>query len=66
MRPILRFVENKVIDISEDVPLGVTVMVFNRSGACLMCGHTPGREVRKGTCCLCIDCICCTRKGEKQ
>ena len=59
----LHFVENKMTGFSEEPSAGVVELVFNRSGVCLLCGHTPGREVQRGACCCCVDCICCAKRG---
>ncbi len=58
---IMRFVENKAVDppISERPSEGQVQMLFNRSGGCLMCGHTPGSDK---DCCPCYRCVCCTKK----
>jgi len=63
MTPALRFVENKATGISETPSKGVVEMTFNRSGACLMCGHTP---VVNGVCCQCQSCICCTTRRPEE
>lgn len=66
MAVALRFVENKATGFSEEPPKGLVEMVFAASGVCLMCGHTPGREVQQGACCCCGDCICCTKQEERS
>lgn len=66
MPAALRFVENKVTGFSQKPSEGVIELVFNRHGVCLMCGHTPGREVQQGACCLCVDCICCIKRTDRR
>jgi hypothetical protein len=56
---IMRFVENKVTGQSERPSEGLVQVLFNRFGACLLCGHTPVT----GACCACEDCVCCTKRG---
>ena len=61
MKLVFRFVENKVTGESDTPSEGLVELMFTAKGTCLMCGHTPGREMKKGECCICRDCLCCTR-----
>lgn len=59
-RPILVKDETRGIDL--DPPAHFIEMGITKKGRCLLCGHIS----EPPNCCICHDCICCTREPKTE